>query len=114
MDNNRYIASFIMDKRTCEATYNSDGKWLNTETTYRHAYKHLSPEMRYALRNSHFASYHVDQVQNLRLPSTDMFLLTVDNNSGNLSAYENAGSVDMETLYFNHNGKLIKSINDNQ
>lgn len=114
LENNQYIASFVMDKRECEATYSNNGTWVSTEITFRHVLRHLTPEIRTSLRNSSYASYHIDEVKNLKMPSRDIYLLTIDNNSGNMSAYENAGSVDMETLYFSHNGRLIKSMADNQ
>ncbi|HEY9002922.1 MAG TPA: hypothetical protein VIM89_16325 [Mucilaginibacter sp.] len=112
MENGQYVASFVMDKRDCEATYAKDGDWVSTLTIYRHVFKHLTPEMRDELRNSTYASYHLDQVKSLQMPNMDMLLLTLDNDNGNMSAYENAGSVDMETVYFNHSGRMIKSINN--
>jgi len=113
-DNNQYVASFVLDKRQCQTTYASNGTWLSTETTYRHVLKHLNPAIRHELRNSNYASYHIDQVMNLQMPGKNIYLLNVDNNSGNQMAYESAGSVDDETLYFSNTGKLIKSVVDNQ
>ncbi|MBS1522900.1 MAG: hypothetical protein JST50_18010 [Bacteroidetes bacterium] len=108
----QYVASFVMDKRDCEATYDHEGNWISSMTIYRHLFKHLTPQMRDELRNSRYASYHLDQVKSLQMPNMDMLLLTIDNDNGNMSAYENAGSVDMETVYFNHSGRIIKSVNN--
>jgi hypothetical protein len=112
MEKGQYVASFTSDRRECEATYDPAGNWISTLTIYRHVFKHLTPQMRDELRNSVYASYHLDQVKSLQMPNIDMLLLTLDNDNGNMSAYENAGSVDMETVYFNHSGRMIKSVND--
>jgi hypothetical protein len=113
MDKSGYVASFKLNKRECKATYANDGNWLSTETTFRHVTKHVSPDMKFALRNSRYASYHIDLVQDLQTPSKNLYLLQVDNNSGNQAAYENAGSVDDETLYFSRNGRLLRSVSSN-
>ena len=112
MENGQYVASFISDNRECEAAYDPAGNWVSTLTIYRHIFKHLTPVMRDELRNSVYASYHLDQVKSLQMPNMDMLLLTLDNDNGNMSAYENAGFVDMATVYFDHSGRLIKSINN--
>ena len=108
----QYVAFFTSDYLECEAAYDSAGNWLSTLTIYRHIFKHLTPVMRDELRNSTYANYHLDQVRSLQMPNIDMLLLTLDNDNGNMSAYENAGSVDMATVYFNHSGRPVKSVNN--
>lgn len=112
MENGQYVASFVSDNRECEATYDHAANWVSTLTIYRHIFKHLTPVMRDELRNSIYASYHLDQVKSLQMPNMDMLLITLDNDNGNMSAYENAGFVDIATVYFDHSGRLIKSINN--
>ena len=113
-ENGQYVASFISDNRECEATYDRAGNWVSTLTIYRHIFKHLTPVMRDELRNSTYASYHVEQVKSLQMPNMDLLLLTLDNDNGNMSAYENAGSVDMASVYFDHSVKLIKPVSNNK
>ena len=113
MENGQYVASFVTNKRNCEATYSCTGNWVSTLTTYRHVYKHLTPAIRNQIKNSRYASYHLDEAKSLQTPYRTMLLVALDNNSGNSAAYENAGSVDDEMLYFNNNGKLIRSVSNN-
>ena len=109
-ENGQYVAYFTSNYLECEAAYDSAGNWLSTLTIYRHIFKHLTPVMRDELRNSTYANYHLDQVRSLQMPNIDMLLLTLDNDNGNMSAYENEGSVDMATVYFNHSDRLVKSV----
>ncbi len=110
--NNDYIASFILNKRKCNAFYSPEGAWLNTEITIRHT-RSLPVDVRLSLKNGHYASWYVDEIQNVKTPSKNMYLVQVDNNSGNKMVYEDAGSVDNRTLYFNDNGTLIKTVGNN-
>jgi hypothetical protein len=110
-EKNQYVASFRMNRRQCRAFYAMNGDWLNTEVEMRHI-KNLSPDIRAALRHSRYASYHIDEVKRLRTPNEEMYILEVDNNSGNKMIYDNVGSFDDQLLYFNHNGRLIKSVNN--
>ena len=112
IEDGQYVASFVMDNRDGEVTYDRDGNWVSTMTIYRHVFKHLTPVMRDELRNSVYASYHLDQVKTLQMPNMDMLLFTLGNDNGNISAYENTGPVDMETVYFNHSEHLIKSVDN--
>ncbi len=114
IESGQYVAYFTSDNRESEATYDLAGNWVSTLTIYRHLFKHLSPVMRDELRNSVYSSYHLDQVKSLQMPNMDMLLFTLDNDNGNISAYENAGFVDMSAVYFNHSGRQIKSVSSNQ
>jgi hypothetical protein len=105
MENGQYVASFVMDRRDCEAAYDDAGNWMSTLIIYNHVYRHLTPVMRDELRNGLYAGYHLDQAKGLQMPNMDMLLLTLDNDNGNMSAYEDAGFVDMTTVYFNHSGR---------
>lgn len=108
---NQYVAYFKMNGRQCEAFYTMNGDWLNTEIAMRHL-KNLSPDIRSALRHSRYASYHIDGVERLRTPHEEMYIVEVDNNSGNKMLYDNIGSFDDQLLYFTHSGRLVKSVNN--
>lgn len=111
IDHGQYLASFKLNGRECIATYSPDGTWVSTETTMRHI-KNLSPDIKASLRNSKFSSYNIDVVKDIKTPTKDMYMLEVDNNSGNKMLYDNIGSFDDELLYFSHSGQLIKSVNN--
>ncbi len=106
--NDQFVASFTLNKEKCKAYYTKDGSWIKTETEMR-SLANLPLEIRSSLKKGSYASYHVDRIEDVKMPSKNMYLLQVDNESGNMSAYENAGSVDDELLYYNDNGKLIRS-----
>jgi len=109
-ENGQYVASFVWDNRDCEATYANDGSWISTLIIYRNLFRHLTPVMRDELRNGAYSSSHFDQARNLQNPTLNIFLLAVGNDNGNMAGYDDIGSVDMVTLDFNHNGKMIKSV----
>ncbi|MBS1533043.1 MAG: PepSY-like domain-containing protein [Bacteroidetes bacterium] len=109
--NDQYVASFRLNGRQCEAYYAKDGAWRSTEVIMRHL-KNLSPDIRKALRDSKYASYHIDGVKRLHMPNSEMFIVEVDNNSGNKMIYDNLGSFDDQLLYFTVNGKLVKTVNN--
>jgi hypothetical protein len=109
--NDQYVASFKLNGRQCEAYFAKDGTWQSTEVVMRHL-KNLSPDIRMALRDSKYASYHIDGVKRLHMPTREMFIVEVDNNSGNKMIYDNIGSFDDQLLYFTANGKLLKAVNN--
>ncbi|MBV8390465.1 MAG: hypothetical protein JO080_11745 [Mucilaginibacter sp.] len=108
MENGQYIASFAWDMKDCQVTYAADGSWVSTMVIDRNQLRHLTPVMRDELRNSIYTSYHLDPSKNLQNPTIDMFLLSVDRDNGNIAAYEDAGSVDIATLYYHQAGKPNK------
>jgi hypothetical protein len=108
---NQYMASFVMDNKECIALYSKDGDWISTETDL--GLSKLPPEVVSSLRKSNYASYHIDDVEDMQTPSSDLYLLKVDNNSGNKMVYENAGSVNDEVLYFSHDGTLVNAVASN-
>lgn len=110
-ENNEYIASFVMNNRKWQAYYDNNGHWVETERTIRHI-KNLASDIRKSLRNSQFASYHIDEVRLIQTPSKTIYSLEVDNNSGNKMLYDNIGSFDDELLYFSPKGELIKTVNN--
>jgi hypothetical protein len=111
MENGQFVAYFASDNRDCQAVYDPAGNWVNTLTIYRHIFKHLTPVMRDELKNSVYAGYHLDQTKNMQIPNMDMLLLSLDNANSNISAYENAGFVDMTAVFFNHSDRPINSVN---
>ena len=111
MENGQYVASFVMNNADCQAAYDQTGNWISTLTIYDHIFTHLTPVMRDELRNSAFASSHLNQARYLQMPNMDMLLLNLNNNNANMSAYEDAGFVDMTAVYFNHSDRPIKSVN---
>jgi hypothetical protein len=108
MSDGEYVAMFRYNKRDWKAFYSADGNWLSSERNIRHMAT-LPYSVRATLKQSKFAAYHVDHMARLQTPERNMYLLKVDNNGGQMTAYENAGSVDAETLYFSERGRLIKS-----
>lgn len=108
LENGQYVASFIQGNQDCEAIYANDGSWISTITIYRNLFIHLTPVMRDELRNSSYASSHFDQFRNLQNPTLNLFSLAVGNDSGgNMTGYEDIGSMDMVTLDFNHGKKSV-------
>jgi hypothetical protein len=103
------IASFIMDKRRYEASYSKNGNWLRVERNMRRT-SSLPAEALLYLKKAIYASWHVDELEKVQTPSESLYLVQVDNNSGNQTAYENAGSVENKMLYFDESGKLIRVI----
>jgi len=101
------VASFIMDKRKYEASYAKDGSWLNAERNMKHT-SNLPAEALLYLKNGKYASWHIDDLKKMQTQAESLYMVQVDNNGGNLNAYENAGSVENKTLYFNDRGKLVK------
>ncbi|MGN6180080.1 MAG: hypothetical protein ACTHNW_12910 [Mucilaginibacter sp.] len=111
VDNGQYIACFRYNDRDWMAHYSADGNWLRSERNIKHIAT-LPYDVRTALKNSKYASYHVDEMARLQMPDhSSMYRLRVDNNSGNKVAFENAGAVDNESLYFSDNGRLVRTAN---
>jgi hypothetical protein len=113
MDKGQYVAIFRYNKRDWQAHYSAGGNWLSSERSIKHMGS-LPYSLRSALKSSKYASYYVDNMARLQMPSGNTYRLRVDNNSGNKMAYENAGSVDNETLYFSEHGRLIKAVSNNE
>jgi hypothetical protein len=58
------------------------------------------------LKNSKYASWHIDNLAKVQTPMSSMYMVQLDNHSGNTS-YENIGSDVTENLYFNSKGNLV-------
>jgi hypothetical protein len=112
MKNNQYVATFKLSKRLWKADYTMDGTWVSSERNIRHMAS-LPYSVRTSLKHGKYASYYVDNMESMQMPAKNMYVLKVDNNGGNKSAYENAGSVDDETLYFSARGRLVKTESNN-
>ena len=108
---NQYVANFKMNERECEAYYSQDGSWLSTSVVMKHI-KNLSPDVKAALSHSQYSSYHIDGAMRLHTPNQEMFIIEVDNNSGNKTVYDNVGSFDDRLLYYTSNGKLVKNVDN--
>ena len=106
-EKNQYIVSFVLNKQEVEARYNKDGNWISTATTLWHI-SDIPHKIIDSLRQSKFASYHINEAKNIETPSNTMYRLEVDNNSGNKQMYDNLGSYDNQWLYFSPDGQLIK------
>jgi hypothetical protein len=111
MNNGQYLAVFTMGKQHSSASFSSDGNWLSTKTDVR--ISKLPADIRYTLRNSRYSSYTIDDVKDVQMPSKNMYLLEVDNDSGNKMVYSNVGLVDDELLYFSQHGRLLESKDNN-
>jgi hypothetical protein len=107
-----YEALFKMNKEKSTAYYDPSGNWVRTETNV--PLSKLPVDIRYALRQSNFASYHIDDVRNIHTPITDMYRLEVDNNGGNPDSYTDLGSMDNRLLYFSPSGHLLKTKDNNK
>ena len=110
-DRGGYEASFKMSKEKCTAYYDQSGNWMRTEMNIR--LRELPADIKYALRHSNFASYHIDDISNIRTPATDMYRLEVDNNGGNPVSYTDFGGMDDRLLYFSPTGHLLETKNNN-
>ncbi len=110
-EKDQYVASFTMGNKECQASYSSDGAWISTVTDL--GLSKLPPEVLASLRKGNYASYHVDDVEYLQTPTSELYLLKVDNNSGNKPVFENVGSVNNEVLYFSQDGNLVNAIASN-
>src|ERR1700744_4975983 len=110
VQNDEYVASFVMDKREYTAVYSKDENWLSTTREVRHM-SSLPQGVRASFKNSRYASWYIDRIESMKTPAQVMYLLHLDNDGGNEMVYENVGSVVSQTLYFNDKGTLIKSIN---
>lgn len=106
-----YEALFKMNREKSTAYYDQSGNWLRTETNL--PISKVPVNIRYALRQGDFASYHIDDVCNIHTPVTDMYRLEVDNNGGNPVSYTDFGSMDDRLLYFSTSGRLLKTKNNN-
>lgn len=114
MDRSQYIAEFKYDNRDWMAHYSADGNWLRSERNIKHI-ANLPADIRMAVLNSKYASYHVDEIARLQMPGqNNMYRLRVDNNNGNKVAFENAASVDNESLYFTEHGRLVKAVSGDE
>ena len=108
----QFVASFTLNREKCKAYYTNGGNWVRTKTAMN-SIASRPVNIRSSLKKGSYASYHVDQIEAVQMPSIQMYQLQVDNDSGNKSAYENAGLVNDKVLYYNDNGKLIRSVNQN-
>ena len=111
MNNGQYLAVFTTDKQHSSASFSKDGNWLSTQTDVR--ISKLPADIRYSLRNSRYASYTIDDVKDVQMPTKNLYLLEVDNDSGNKMVYNNVGLVDDELLYFSQHGRLLESKDNN-
>ena len=100
------IATFKLANRKYEAFYLKNGDWIQSERNIRH--KTTLPELaQLFLKTGKYASWHIDALQTIKMPSKSFFLVSIDNNSGNPVSYD-GGSVESKMLYFNDNGKLVR------
>ena len=105
MKNDTCIAMFNMDKRHYQAYYTTDGTWIKTERNVKHLSTLPMPTQIY-LKNSKYASWHIDNLAKVQTPMHNVYMVQLDNHSGNTS-YENIGSDETENLYFNSKGDLV-------
>jgi hypothetical protein len=115
MDKGQYIATFKYDNREWTAHYSAEGNWLRSERNIKNM-ANVPYSVRAAIKSSKYASYHVDAIARLQMPDhSNMYRVRVDNNNGNETAYQGAGAVDAESLYFSEGGSLIRTAsNDNE
>src|SRR5581483_8635203 len=85
--------------------------WMSSERTMRHL-KNVPGDVIASLRNGRYASYHIDDIRAVQTPTASLYMLEVDNNSGNKMIYDNIGSFDDQLLYFSGSGRLVKTVNN--
>ena len=100
------IASFKLADRKYEAFYSENGNWIRSERIMRHR-KSLPEDAQLFLKTGKYASWHIDELQNIKMRSKSLFVVLIDNNSGNPVSYD-GGSVESKKLYFNVDGKLVR------
>ena len=108
MRNDTCIASFKMDNRDYLAYYRPDGTWLRSERVIKHE-STLPMNAQYTLKKGAYAAWNVDKLSLVRTPNSTMYLAYVDNHGGNKNETEGAGYAHDRILYFNSNGRLIKT-----
>ena len=96
-----------MDKRHYKAYYMTDGTWVKTERNVKHL-STLPWQARVYLKNSKYASWHVDNLAKVQTPYHNMYMVELDNHSGTTS-YEGNGDNVTQDLFFNDNGHLVKA-----
>ena len=102
------VASFKMDDRPYMAYYLSDGTWIKTEREIKHE-STLPVSAQYTLKKGAYASWNLDKMELVRTPNTTLYVAYVDNHSGNPNQTEGAGYARDRKLYFNTNGRLVKT-----
>lgn len=104
-----FIASFKLADKKYQAYYSKNGDWIQSEQKIRNKTS-LPQGAQLFLKTGKYASWHIDNLQNVSSPSNSLFLVSIDNNSGNPVSYSDNGSVENKILYFDDSGKLIKVI----
>ena len=100
------MVSFKMANRRYVVSYTKNDDWIRSERTIRHK-SSLPEDAQLFLKTGKYASWHIDDLQNLTTPAKSLFLVSIDNNSGNPVSYD-GGSVESKMLYFNDRGKLVR------
>jgi hypothetical protein len=101
------IAMFNMNNRHYKAYYTSDGTWLRTERNVKHLTTFPMMAQSY-LKNSKFASWHIDNLAMVTTPRRSLYMVSLDNHSGNTS-YESNGNDITQDIYFTSSGRLVKA-----
>lgn len=102
------VADFKMDDRQYKAYYLNDGTWIRTDRTIRHEAT-LPANAQYILKKGSYASWNLDKMELVRTPNSTMYVAYVDNHGGNKNETEGAGYAHDRKLYFNPNGRLIRT-----
>jgi len=101
------IAVFNMNSRHYKAYYSSNGTWIRTERNVKHITTFPMVAQMY-LKNSKYASWHIDNLAKVETPRHNLYMVQLDNHSGNTS-YEGNGDNVTQDLYFNNSGRLVKA-----
>lgn len=101
------IAMFEMNGRHYKAFYTSDGMWVKSERNVKHLSTFPMQAQMY-LKNSKFASWHIDNLAMVTTPRHNMYMVSLDNHSGNTS-YESNGDNVTQDSYFTGSGRLVKA-----
>ncbi|HVU93668.1 MAG TPA: hypothetical protein VHE34_00520 [Puia sp.] len=101
----QYIAQFHMRGNPSEAYYDRGGNWLKTQSHIKWT-KNLPPAVRTALRNSTYASWYVEHMQETDSDDHKRFYIDVSYVDNYM---EGAGSKDIYRLTFTPEGQLLQS-----
>ena len=107
MKNDTCMAMFKMNSREYKACYLPDGTWISSERNIKHMAT-LPMRAQTFMKTSKYASWHVDDLEKMQTPMQTLYVVQIDNHSGNPTNYED-GSDASKMLYFNANGRLVKT-----
>jgi hypothetical protein len=99
-----YVAKFIEEKHTYYATFSQKGNCLKTTSRITWPWS-LPIKVRQVLRKNKYASWCIDQMQDLQSPSGHYYKILVNNSPMHLQAL--VSEIENRLLIFKPDGELI-------